>query len=147
MEKMKYAFYVEKLRQDAIIPTKATEGSNAYDLYAITDAMIAPGETVKIGTGLAIKPPPYHAGFIFARSGLATKKGLRPANGVGVCDCDYTGEYVVALHNDSKKTQYVVKGDRIAQVAFVQTLDGDFIQVEKLEHTNRGQSGFGSTGK
>lgn len=93
---MKYAFYCKKLRPDAKIPTKGSDGANAYDLYAVTDAMIKPGETVKVGTGIAIKPPPYHAGFIFARSGLAAKQGLRPANCVGICDNDYTGEYYIA---------------------------------------------------
>ena len=116
-------------------------------LYAVSDAMIKPGETVKVGTGIAMQPPPYHAGFIFARSGLATKNGLRPANCTGLCDQDYTGEYIVPLHNDSKDTQYIVKGERIAQVAFIKTLDAELVTVKELRETERSDKGFGSTGK
>ena len=144
---MKYAFYCKKLRPDAKIPTKGSDGANAYDLYAVTDAMIKPGETVKVRTGIAIKPPPYHAGFIFARSGLAAKQGLRPANCVGICDNDYTGEYLVPVYNDSGETRYIIKGDRIAQLAFIKTLDGEFVEVDELGKTERGADGFGSTGK
>ena len=94
-----------------------------------------------------MSPPAYHAGLIFARSGLATKQGLRPANCVGLCDQDYTGEYIVSLYNDSKERQYITKGQRIAQVAFVKTLDAKMMEVDELEETSRGDGGFGSSGK
>ena len=144
---MNYVVKCKKLRPDATIPTKGSKYANAYDLYAIHDAMIAPGSTVKVGTGISMSPPPYHAGFIFARSGLATKQGLRPANAVGVCDNDYSGEYIVPLYNDSKETRYIVKGDRIAQVAFIRTLDAEIVEVDELGKTERASGGFGSTGK
>lgn len=144
---MKYTVKCQKLRPDAKLPTKGSQYANAYDLYAVSDAMINPGETVKVGTGIAMQPPRYHAGFIFARSGLATQNGLRPANCVGLCDQDYTGEYIVPLHNDSKEVQYIVKGERIAQVAFIKTLDAEIIEAESLEQTARAGAGFGSTGK
>lgn len=143
----KYVVKYKKLRPDAIVPTKASPGSNAYDLYAIHDTWIEPGCTVKVGTGIAMSPPAYHAGLIFARSGLATKQGLRPANCVGLCDQDYTGEYIVSLYNDSKERQYITKGQRIAQVAFVKTLDAKMMEVDELEETSRGDGGFGSSGK
>ena len=143
---MKFIVKCKKLRKDAKLPTKGSKFANAYDLYAVTDAVIDPGETVKIGTGIAMAPPPYYAGFIFARSGLATKQGLRPANAVGICDNDYRGEYIVPLYNDSNERRYVVKGDRIAQVAFIKTLDACIQEVDELEETKRGAGSFGSSG-
>jgi dUTP pyrophosphatase len=106
-----------------------------------------PGETFKIGTGIAITPPEGYFGAIFARSGLATKQGLRPANCVGVCDEDYTGEYIIAVHNDSKHAQVIHDGDRIAQLVFLPYLDVEFEEIEVLAETSRGSGGFGSTGK
>ena len=107
---------------------------------------IPSGETVKIGTGLSIAIPNGYFGAVFARSGLATKKGLRPANAVGVCDADYRGEYIVALHNDSNEDQTVGVGERIAQLVVIPFLSVDFIETENLEETERGAGGFGSTG-
>lgn len=138
-----------KLNSEAHIPTRGSDKAAGYDLYAVLekDVEINPHETVKIGTGLSIQPPIGCFGAIFPRSGLATKQGLRPANCVGVCDEDYTGEYIVALHNDSNSIQTVKHGDRIAQLVFMPYLSVDFEEVEELEETDRGASGFGSTGK
>ena len=138
-----------KLNPNAHIPTQGSSLAAGYDLYAcISDEItIAPFETASIGTGLAIQPPHGYFGAIFARSGLATKQGLRPANCVGVCDEDYTGEYIVALHNDTQFTRCVKNGDRIAQLVFLPCLDVNFKEEESLENTDRGSGGFGSTGK
>ena len=141
---------IRKIKNSAIIPHKATLNSAGYDLYACIDEpiMIHPHETVKIGTGLAIQPPEGYFGAIFARSGLATKNGLRPANCTGVCDEDYTGEYIVALHNDCNEYSRVIKtGDRIAQLVFLPYINIDFCEVTELDKTERGDGGFGSTGK
>ena len=141
-----------KLRDGAQTPTRGSEKAAGYDLHAclpdgIEYIWIAPGMTEKIGTGLAITPPEGYWGAILARSGLATKQGLRPANCVGACDEDYTGEYIVALHNDSHTARLVRNGDRIAQLTFLPYLNINFEEVEKLEQTDRGEGGFGSTGK
>ena len=137
-----------KIYPNAKIPTKGSERAAAYDLYACIDGMITipPHQTAKIGTGLAIQPPAGYWGAIVARSGLATKQGLRPANCIGVCDEDYTGEYIVALHNDTNITQTVSPGDRIAQLAFLPYLNVTFTEVDELDKTERGSGGFGSTG-
>lgn len=139
---------IKKLTETAIIPTRATQGSAGYDLYAdiIEPVVIAPGETKKIGTGVAITPPDGTFGAIFARSGMATKRGLRPANCVGVADEDYTGEYIVALHNDSAETKIVEPKERIAQLVFISYMSGDFLEVDSLDRTERSSGGFGSTG-
>ena len=137
---------VKKLYDDSILPTKGSKYAAGFDLYAHEDAVIEPHTNVKIGTGVAITPPEGTFGAIFARSGLATKQGLRPANCVGVCDYDYTGEYIIALHNDSNEPRTVVKGDRIGQVAFIPYIDAFITEVEELEITERGDGGFGSTG-
>lgn len=139
---------IKKLNPNAIIPTRGSTGAAGYDLYACSDTPIAisSGETVKIGTGLSIAVPGGFFGAIFARSGLATKKGLRPANCVGVADEDYRGEYMVALHNDSKMTQIVEPGERIAQLIILPYLAADFKEVDSLDATERGVGGFGSTG-
>ena len=118
-------------------------------MYACIDSPveISPGETVKIGTGIAITPLAGYFGAIFARSGLATKQGLRPANCVGVCDEDYTGEYIVAIHNDSEFGRIIYNGDRIAQLVFLPYIEDIGIEiVDDLESTERGAGGFGSTG-
>jgi len=141
---------VKKLRDNATIPTCGSRYSAGYDLYAAleTDSIvIPPHDTVKIGTGLAIALPEGYFGAIFARSGLATKQGLRPANCVGVADCDYRGEYIVALHNDTDKPKAVQNGDRIAQLVVLPCLALDFEEVDELSDTERGAGGFGSTGK
>lgn len=138
-----------RLNTNATIPTKASEESAGYDLYACIDSgvvQINPHETVFVDTGLAITPPKNYYGAIFARSGLASKQGLRPANCVGICDEDYTGNYMVALHNDSDETRYINNGDRIAQLVFMPYLNIDFVEVDKLKETERGGGGFGSTG-
>lgn len=141
---------IKKLYEDSKIPTRGSEYAAGYDLYAyIKDNgifEIKPFETILIGTGIAITPPDGTFGAIFARSGLATKSGLAPANKVGVCDIDYTGEYKVALHNHSNKTAYVHHGDRIAQLVFVPYVVDNFVEVENLNKTKRGSGGFGSTG-
>ena len=140
-----------KLRPDAQVPTRGSAKAAGYDLYAclpngVESIWIAPGTTEKIGTGLAITPPEGYWGAIFARSGLATKQGLRPANCVGVCDEDYTGEYIVALYNDSHTARVIRNGDRIAQLTFIPYIDINFEEVDMLDQTNRGEGGFGSTG-
>ena len=107
---------------------------------------ISPHETVKIPTGWAFQPPEGYAGFIYARSGLATKNGLRPSNCVGVCDEDYSGEYIVAVHNDTDEYQFIHAGDRIAQLEFRPYEQAEFELVDELDKTERGLAGFGSTG-
>lgn len=139
---------IKKLREGAKTPTRGSDKAAGWDLYSCTDdeITIKPGETVKISTGIAITPPAGYFGAIFARSGLATKQGLRPANCVGVADEDYTGPYIVALHNDSDEVQYIPSGTRIAQLVFLPYIDVAYEEVEDLEKTDRGDGGFGSTG-
>lgn len=137
---------IKRLYEDSIIPTRGSEYAAGYDLYAHEGATIKPHETAKIGTGVAIQPPKDTFGAVFARSGLATKQGLRPANCVGVCDYDYTGEYIVALHNDSNEERVIEAGERIGQVVFIPYINVSFIEVNELEETKRGDGGFGSTG-
>ena len=141
---------ITKLRESAKIPTRGSEKAAGYDLYACLDSEsieIAPHTTVKIGTGLAVAIPDGYFGAVFARSGLAAKEGLRPANCVGVCDSDYRGEYIVALHNDSDLARTVNNGDRIAQLVVMPYLAVEFEEAESLDETERGAGGFGSTGK
>ncbi len=141
---------IKKLKENAIIPTKGSEKSAGYDLYACLDReaiLIRPHETEKISTGLSIQPPKGYFGAIVARSGLATRFGLRLANCLGVCDEDYTGEYIVALHNDTDDPQTICAGDRIAQLIFLPYVDAEFCEVDELEETERGSGGFGSTGR
>ena len=138
-----------KIKPEATAPSRGSKYAAGYDLYACTPDIgvwIAPHQTKKIGTGLAIQPPDGYFGAIFARSGLATNQGLRPANCVGVCDEDYTGEYIVAIHNDSEEDRYIYNGDRIAQLVFLPYLDVEFDE-DTLDATERGEGGFGSTGK
>jgi dUTP pyrophosphatase len=138
-----------KVNPNAMTPVRGSKFSAGYDLSACIDkkVIIPPHSTVKIGTGLAIKPPEGYWGAIFARSGLATKQGLRPANCVGVVDEDYRGEYIVALHNDTDTTQYIEPNERIAQLVFLPYLNCEFEEVEALDKTERDSGGFGSTGK
>lgn len=140
---------IKKLNPNATLPIQGSEWSAGWDLYACIDEPISinPHETKKIGTGLAFELPRYTFGGIFPRSGLATKKGLRPANTPGVCDSDYRGEYIVALHNDSETVQIVEPGDRIAQLIILPYVPVFFNEVEELNETERGAGGFGSTGK
>ena len=135
-----------KLYEDSIAPTHGSVMAAGYDLYSHEDATIPPHNTIKIGTGVAIQPPKGTFGAIFARSGLATKEGLRPANCVGVADEDYTGEYIVALHNDMEEVRRVAVGDRIAQVVFIPYVNARFEEAIEFAATERGDNGFGSTG-
>ena len=139
---------VKVLSDLATIPTKGSEWAAGVDLYAATDydIEIRPGDTVKIDTGLAMAIPRGMFGAIFARSGLATKQGLRPANCVGVIDPDYRGPVIVALHNDSQEVQIVPAKSRIAQLVVLHYDEIDFMQREELPPTWRGEGGFGSTG-
>ena len=141
---------IKKLREDAVIPVSGSEYAAGYDLYACIDggsAAIPPHETVKIGTGLSVAVPEGYFGAIFARSGLSTKQGLRPANCVGVCDADYRGEYIVPLHNDTDVVQEIKTGERIAQMVVLPCQSLRFEEVSELPETVRGAGGFGSTGK
>ena len=140
---------IKKLKENAIIPTRGSDRAAGYDLYACleNEVTIGAGETVKIGTGLSIAVPEGYFGAIFARSGLAAKEGLRPANCVGVADSDYRGEYIVALHNDSAISRVVTPGERIAQLVVMPYLSVEFEEVDSLDVTERGAGGFGSTGK
>lgn len=140
---------IKKLTDTAKIPTRGSEKAAGYDLYADVkcDITIPPEATVKIGTGLSIAVPDGYFGAVFARSGLAAKEGLRPANAVGVCDSDYRGEYIVALHNDSGITRTVTPGERIAQLVIMPYLPVEFEETSELDDTERGSDGFGSTGK
>ena len=141
---------VKKLRENATLPTRGSAQAAGYDLYACIEGgsvTIAPHSTEKIGTGLAIAVPDGYFGAIFARSGLAAKQGLRPANCVGVADSDYRGEYIVALHNDTDEPRTVAAGERIAQLVVMPYLSVEFTEVADLDETERGAGGFGSTGK
>lgn len=140
---------IKKLRPDAIIPTYGSEFAAGADLYACIDetVTIESGETVLIKTGLAMEIPTGYAGLIYARSGLATKRGLAPANKVGVIDSDYRGEIMVALHNHSSISQTIEKGERIAQMIITPYILGVYNVVDELDTTSRGEGGFGSTGR
>lgn len=137
-----------KINEYAQEPTRGSAAAAGYDLYvAIKDPVKIPAHsTVKIGTGLAFALPNNTFAAIFARSGLATKEGLRPANCVGVCDSDYRGEYIVALHNDTDSEKFINPGERIAQMVLMPYIPMMFEEVESLDETERGEGGFGSTG-
>ena len=139
---------IKLLNENAKMPTRGSEYAAGYDLYAATtyDIDIAPHSTVKIGTGISLELPDDTFGAIFARSGLATKKGLRPANCVGVCDSDYRGEYIVAVHNDTDEMMTIAAGERIAQLIVLPFIPVEFNEVNELSNTRRGDGGFGSTG-
>lgn len=140
---------VRKCRPGARLPRYGSEAAAGADLCACLDAavLIAPGETVLLPTGLAMEIPEGYAGLIFARSGLATKRGLAPANKVGVVDADYRGEILVSLHNHGAAPQTVEDGERIAQLVIVPFLAAQFRETEVLSETARGSGGFGSTGR
>ena len=140
---------IKRLDQKAIIPSRGSEHAAGYDLYAVLNQEkieIQPHETILIDTGWAMEIPEHFFGAIFARSGIATKQGLRPANCVGVIDSDYRGPVKVALHNDSSITQTVVEGERIAQLVIIPYFSIDFEESEELNNTLRAAGGFGSTG-
>lgn len=139
----------QKLDASAILPAYATSGSAGADLYALpsgASVVIPPGETAFIRTGLAAAIPSGYVGLVFARSGLACKQGLAPANKVGVIDSDYRGEWLIALHNQSREPRTVLPGDRIAQFVLLPILTPVFESVDHLDETDRGTGGFGSTG-
>lgn len=141
---------IKKLHPNAILPTYGSAGAAGADLYALIEGdpvVINPGETVMIHTGLAMAIPEGYVGLNFARSGLASKRGLAPANKVGVIDSDYRGELMVALHNHGKVPQTVENGDRIAQFLIMPVITADFVETDTLDDTERGAGGFGSTGK
>ena len=140
---------IKKLDERAITPTYGTEYSAGADLYALADAdiTIPAGKTVLIHTGLSLEIPEGYAGLIFARSGIATKRGLAPANKVGVIDADYRGECMVSLHNHSDKDEVIASGERVAQLVIVPFLKAEFVECDELSETVRGSGGFGSTGK
>ena len=139
---------IKLLNDLAKIPTCANPGSAGYDLYASTshNIQIPPHSTVKIGTGIALSIPLGYFGAIYARSGIATKRNLRPGNCVGIIDSSYRGEIIVALHNDSPETRTVEAGERIAQLIIQKHEIINFIEVDELDETDRGEDGFGSTG-
>lgn len=140
---------VKILRQGARLPVFGSEEAAGADLYACleADVTVEPGTTVFIPTGLAMEIPAGYAGLIYARSGLACKQDLAPANKVGVIDSDYRGEFIVALHNHGSETRIVRHGDRIAQLVITPVLRPQYTVTEELPDTARGTGGFGSTGK
>lgn len=139
---------IKNLNENAVIPKYATENSAGADLYSCVqnDIIIQPNETVFIPTGVSLEIPTGYAGFIYARSGLASRQGLAPANKVGVIDSDYRGEIIVALHNQSSIPQTVTDKMRIAQLVIAPYVQAQFDEVETLDDTHRGVGGFGSTG-
>lgn len=154
--KTNYTLKIKKLHDDATLPTLGNEYAAGYDLYAYLNdkysmgnrrITIPPHSTIKIGAGISMAVPQGYFGAIFARSGLATKQSLRPANCVGVVDCDYRGEVIVALHNDSDANKTITHGDRIAQLVLLPYQHMAIKAVDELDETERGEGGFGSTGK
>lgn len=139
---------IKKLSDKARVPEYGSEFAAGADLYAVTDGKveILPGKTVLIKTGISAEIPEGYAGLIYARSGLASKRRLAPANKVGVVDSDYRGEIMVALHNHSTEPQQIEDGERIAQLVVTPFLRVDFEEAESLSDTERGSGGFGSTG-
>ena len=140
---------VKKLRETAKLPVYGTEFSAGADLCACLDAPVTlqPGETRLISIGIAMELPEGYAGLVYARSGLASKRGLAPANKVGVVDSDYRGEFFVPLHNHGSVPQTVEPGERIAQMIITPYLTASFVETDTLSDTVRGEGGFGSTGR
>lgn len=139
-----------KLNESAVAPSYGSASAAGADLYACTGGnavCFAPGETKIIHTGIALQIPEGIVGLIYARSGIATKRGLAPANKVGVIDSDYRGEIMVALHNHSSSEQEISDGERIAQLVLSPYITASFEVAESLDETSRGSGGFGSTGK
>lgn len=139
---------VKKLDERAVLPTYGSEFAAGADLYALLDEPLVfmPGETKFVKTGLSMEIPEGYAGLVYARSGLACKRGLAPANKVGVIDSDYRGEVMVALHNHSGITQKIECGERIAQLVVAPFLKAEYFEADELSDTARGVGGFGSTG-
>ena len=146
---MNFKMKIKKLNDRAVIPTYGSEFSAGADLYACEgeEIVIKAGETRLIHTGIAMEIPCGYVGLVYARSGLASKRGLAPANKVGVIDSDYRGEIMVALYNQSGAPQTVADGERIAQIVFTPYASAEFSVVDELEDTARGECGFGSTGR
>lgn len=140
---------VKKLKEGAILPTYGSREAAGADLYACleADVTVEPGMTRFIPTGIAMEIPRGYAGLAYARSGLACKQDLAPANKVGVIDSDYRGEFMIALHNHGSQVRVVRHGDRIAQLVITPVYTPGFEEVPKLSETDRGAGGFGSTGK
>ena len=140
---------LKKLNERAVVPTRGSVSAAGADLYSAepSDLVIAPGETVIVHTGIAMEIPEGYAGLVFARSGLATKRGLAPANKVGVIDSDYRGEIMVSVYNQSSVPQTLEAGERVAQLVIVPFLAADFEETDELSDTARGEGGFGSTGR
>ncbi|MBR5783493.1 MAG: dUTP diphosphatase [Clostridia bacterium] len=138
---------VKKLHPDAVLPTFGSAMAAGADLYSVEEKVIEAGRTVFVPTGLSMELPAGYGGFIFARSGLACKRDLAPANKVGVIDADYRGEIIVALHNHGQTAQTVEKGERIAQMVVLPFLAAEYFETDELSDTDRGNGGFGSTGK
>lgn len=140
---------IKRLTETAILPERGSAYAAGYDLFADLQETVSiqPHETKMIGTGLAMEIPEGYFGGIFARSGLSSKEGLRPANCVGVVDADYRGEVKVALHNDGEFVREIKSGQKIAQLVVVPFLSVEFDEVNELSETVRGVGGFGSTGK
>ena len=141
---------IKKVNPNAKIPTRGSDQAAGYDLYACLDTekiTIPAHQTVKVQTGLSMAIPEGYFGAIFARSGLAAKQGLRPANCVGVIDSDYRGEFMVTLHNDTDEPKTVENHDRVAQLVVMPYMQIDFNETDSLDETERGAGGFGSTGK
>ncbi len=145
---MQYDVKIKKLRENATVPTYGSEFAAGADLYAAVDGSVTieANETKLIPTGLAMEIPTGYAGLVYARSGLASKRGLAPANKVGVIDSDYRGEVMVALHNHGTKAQTIEMGERIAQMVIAPYVTANFILSDSLDDTVRGEGGFGSTG-
>ncbi len=140
---------IKKLNDKAVIPTRGTDGAAGFDIYVLSDEKISimPGENVMLHTGLSFEIPEGYFGGIYARSGLASKKSLRPANCVGVIDSDYRGELMIPLHNDSSEERIIEPGERIAQMIIQPYLNVEFEERDELSDTERGHFGFGSTGQ
>ena len=161
MDKFAINVKIKRLSETAQIPTKAYDSDAAFDLYAdIEDTFkpfgtaenekgvkVMPGQTVKISSGVAMEIPEWYWGAIYARSGLATKQGLRPANCVAVIDAHYRGPITVPIHNDSSEVQIIHHGDRIAQFMLAPVIETSFEEVNELSDSDRGEGGFGSSGK
>lgn len=141
---------IKKVNPNAKIPTRGSDQAAGYDLYACLDAEIVTipaHQTLKVPTGISMAIPEGYFGAIFARSGLAAKQGLRPANCVGVIDSDYRGEFMVMLHNDTDEPKTVENHDRVAQLVVMPYMPVEFQETDSLDETQRGTGGFGSTGK
>lgn len=161
MEKFAINVKIKRLSETAQLPTKAHDSDAAFDLYAdiedtfkpfgstedVRGLKILPGQTVKISSGVAMEIPEWYWGAIYARSGLATKQGLRPANCVAVIDAHYRGPIAVPIHNDSNEVQIIHHGDRIAQFMLAPVIETSFEEVSELSDSDRGEGGFGSSGK